>query len=182
MPSPPINPVYSLPRTNLPIQSLTPNILPCHLHHNGPTGISKRYWNPQKSPTTTTTRVRENSIAYFRGRKLCSRALKLPAGYQGVLLRKTDRDERAPSSTFGRRSDGVEDEEQDLDDGEEDTGDEVKTMEVLASFGQVIVWGHDAIPEDGDEYVKGIEEWMGFAAAVSDASVNSYCPWFVAGD
>lgn len=57
----------------------TPNILPCAIKHNGPVQASERYWNPE---------VDENGkqTAYFRGRKLQGRTVKLPAGYQGESL------------------------------------------------------------------------------------------------
>ena len=56
-----------------------------------------------------------------------------------------------------------DDEELHGDDGE---AEEVKVMEHMGSFNEVVVWGHEAVPEDGDEYVKGIEEWIAFAHAV----------------
>lgn len=59
----------------------------------------------------------------------------------------------------------AEDEDVDGDDGEEE--EEVKIMEEQAGFGEVMVWGHEVVPEDMvDPYVRGVEEWIGFAEQV----------------
>lgn len=40
-------------------------------------------------------------------------------------------------------------------------------MEEVASFDSITLWGHDALPDDGDDpYARGIEEWIAFATAV----------------
>ena len=36
-------------------------------------------------------------------------------------------------------------------------------LEEVAEFGEVIVWGHETLPEDDDTFVRGIEEWISFA-------------------
>ena len=33
----------------------------------------------------------------------------------------------------------------------------------------MVVWGHEHVPEDDDDYVKGVEEWIKVAEAVSHA-------------
>ena len=43
---------------------------------------------------------------------------------------------------------------------------EVKLMETKARFEEVVIWGHEQVPEDDDVYVRGVEEWVGFAEAV----------------
>ncbi|KAK3065928.1 hypothetical protein LTR53_017880, partial [Teratosphaeriaceae sp. CCFEE 6253] len=144
-------------------RALTPNILPCTIHHNGPLKIAKRYWDPQ------TTSGKTDKTAYLRGRKLRGRVVKLPEGYQGYVLQKTERDTRPDAQTRQgamRRMVGVErDEMGDEDDDDDDEADEVKVMEEKAIFSELVVWGHEVLPDDGDECVKGIEEWMAFAEA-----------------
>lgn len=54
-----------------------PNILPCRVHHDGPVKASKRYWDPKVEDNGTQT-------AYFRGRKLRGRGIKVPDGYRGA--------------------------------------------------------------------------------------------------
>ncbi|OQO09437.1 hypothetical protein B0A48_04836 [Cryoendolithus antarcticus] len=134
-------------------KSLTPNILPCSIRHSGPVGITKQYWSPTSSSNGT-------SSAYFRGRKLRGKTVKLPAGYEGVLLEKTEKQiiAKPAAPTF--------DENGELEEVTAVQDVETKVMDRKASFEEVVVWGHDALPEGGDEFVKGLGEWMGFAEAI----------------
>ncbi|OQO05675.1 hypothetical protein B0A48_09768 [Cryoendolithus antarcticus] len=134
-------------------KSLTPNILPCSIKHSGPVGITKQYWSPTSSSNGTST-------AYFRGHKLRGRIAKLPAGYEGVLLEKTERQIVAKPAAPTFDENGEPDEAAIVSDVE------MKVMDRKGSFEEVVVWGHDALPEDGDEFVKGLGEWMGFAGAI----------------
>jgi ribonuclease H2 subunit C len=84
------------------------------------------------------------STAFFRGRKLRGKKLALPEAYQGVVLQKTDRKAIAKPSMF---------------------------MEQHATFSDVMVWDHEAVPDGDDVYVKGMEEWIDFAEAVSSLVV-----------
>jgi ribonuclease H2 subunit C len=43
---------------------------------------------------------------------------------------------------------------------------EVNIMEAKATFNEVVIWGHEMVPDDEDVYVKGMEEWIGFAEAM----------------
>ena len=50
---------------------------------------------------------------------------------------------------------------------EEDEDEEVvKVLEEKGSFDEAVLWGHESTPEEGDPYVKGIEEWIAFAEMV----------------
>ncbi|KAK1816355.1 hypothetical protein LTR12_009246 [Friedmanniomyces endolithicus] len=166
--------MLSLQPTTRDPRTLTPNILPCTIHHNGPLKVSKRYWQPQPSSDDKKT-----STAYLRGRKLRGRIVKLPKGYRGYLLQKAERVAVVEGSVVARQGakrrglveedgDGVEG-----GDEEEDGVEEVKVMEQKAVFDEIIVWGHEVLPEDGDEYVKGVEEWIAFAEAVG--AVQTLC-------
>lgn len=55
------------------------------------------------------------------------------------------------------------------EDEEEDSYVETKETEQLASFDEVMVWGHEAMPASDDAYSKGLGEWVSFAEAVSCA-------------
>lgn len=44
---------------------------------------------------------------------------------------------------------------------------ETLIMDKTAGFDHVVVWDHEAVPGAEDMYVKGVEEWIGFAEAVS---------------
>lgn len=59
--------------------------------------------------------------------------------------------------------DGLEDEEE-----ERGVEEEVRILEEYAEFGEFVVWGHECEVEGmGDEYVRGVEEWIGFSETVS---------------
>lgn len=55
----------------------------------------------------------------------------------------------------------------DDEDEEDDTPIETREVEQLATFDEVMVWGHEAKPASDDAYSKGLEEWVSFAEAVS---------------
>lgn len=176
-------PTLSANNSSPPVpKHLTPNILPCTIHHNGALKISKRYWNP--TTTTTTTSSSSSGLpnhdtssstrtAYFRGRKLQGRILNLPNGYQGYLLQKTERKLVEPGSLPAAKNSDEDGEEEGVGEGR-DEEEEVETtlLEQRGTFDKLVVWGHEVVPGDGDEYVKGVGEWMGFAEAVSGGPIE----------
>lgn len=141
-------------------KTVTPNILPCAIKHNGPVSAAERYWNPSTEQDGTTT-------SFFRGRKLRGKKLVLPEGYEGVVLQKTGKKVVAEASM---PIPGAEHGAEDVSAPKEiDT----LVMDQHATFGEIMVWDHEAVPEGADVYVKGIQEWIGFAEAVSSAIVCS---------
>lgn len=42
----------------------------------------------------------------------------------------------------------------------------IKVLESMSTFDEVVVWGHDQAPAADDRFVKGFEEWIGFATAI----------------
>ncbi|CZT45336.1 uncharacterized protein RSE6_05639 [Rhynchosporium secalis] len=134
----------------------TPNVLPCRINHNGAVNTSKRYWNPTLAPDGKST-------SYFRGRKLHGKILKVPSTYRGVVVEKTERilpkveTVPVPGNTTAQ--------EEDDEGGDDDV--EVKIMEEQAGFEEIVVWGHEALP-DGmvDPYVRGVEDWIEFAESI----------------
>lgn len=131
--------------------------------------------------TFITETAAESQTAYFRGRKLKGKAVKIPSGYEGqsrftlssernsaeiclgLLLQSTsktlpqEKPQRAPSP-----------EDDDLMIVEqEDEPEPVKILELVGSFDDVLVWDHEAVPESDSAMVKGVEEWIRFAEAVS---------------
>lgn len=138
-------------------KKVTPNILPCAITHNGPVNAESRYWSPTQDADAS------SSTAYFRGRKLRGRTLKVPDGYQGVVLEKSERSlpQKAPHAEQLRRMEEDEDEEM-----EAEVPVDVKMMDQKARFDEIMVWGHEAVPEDDDVYVKGVQEWISLAEAV----------------
>lgn len=49
----------------------------------------------------------------------------------------------------------------------EEASEPTRVLEAVATFDEVIVWGHDQVPAADDTFVKGIEEWIGFAEAIN---------------
>ncbi len=101
--------------------------------------------------------------SYFRGRRLRGREVGVPRGYTGTVIREAvaePRDQRRSSEPDAGSREGEGEEE-------EEVQDEMKSLESVASFEEMVIWGHEAVPEGDDAFVKGVEEWVGFAEAVS---------------
>ena len=89
----------------------------------------------------------------------------------GIVARNTTRtatqstpDTKDSSACNGRHlpESSVEDEEGD----EENEAELTKVLEEIGTFDEMIVWGHEQVPEDDDTFVRGVEEWIGFAEAM----------------
>ena len=113
--------------------------------------------------------------AYFRGRKLHGREIRVPDGYRGVVVqerkeegRKSVLHQSQPRLTLGEAMGASQSE--DGDDEEDD--DAVRALEEAASFDQIIVWGHESVADDGHVFVKGMAEWTHFAEAVSHYGIE----------
>ncbi|KAJ6086097.1 hypothetical protein N7486_010378 [Penicillium sp. IBT 16267x] len=136
---------------------LTPNILPCQIHHDGPIASCDRFWTPA-------TDAKDNTqTAHFRGRKLRGRRVAIPEGYQGVVAMPTER--ILPS----QQADKGEDVEI-LENGPEEP---VKILETQGTFDEVIVWQHEFLPAADDTFVKGVEEWVRFAETMHLTPVDA---------
>ncbi|KAK8211820.1 ribonuclease H2, subunit C [Phyllosticta capitalensis] len=128
-------------------QKTTPNLVPCRIDHNGPVNATERYWKPEPSNDGIQT-------AFFRGRKLKGKELKLPDGYRGALLSTTNR--ALPKDTV-----------QDGEEEDEDEEAEIRVIEEVGQFDRVVVWGHESVPDEvEDPYSRGLTEWLSFAQAM----------------
>lgn len=121
-------------------------------------------------------------IAYFRGRKLHGKTLPLPEGYKGVIASKVlhpsqqnQNQNQKPRLAHEMSFVMEEDNEPEVIDLEAEAGSggqepELQVdgaMEVQAEFEEVVVWGHEHLADaGGDAYVRGVEEWVGFAERV----------------
>lgn len=103
--------------------------------------------------------------AYFRGRKLKGKQIRMPEGYKGFVIREGLRE----GGNEGRKEKAVTDRHVSVDVNEEneDMEEETKVLEEVATFEEVVVWGHDQMAEGNDVFVKGIAEWIPFAEIVS---------------
>ncbi|KAF3483031.1 RNA exonuclease 4 [Arthroderma uncinatum] len=138
--------------SHTPAATVTTNILPCRIHHDGPVNVSSRHWNPVSD--TTTDGESNTSTAYFRGRKLRGRSMPLPDGYQGVVVTKPPQCE---NSTRRRVGD---------DDEEEEEEEPISQLETVGTFSTLTVWEHEKLPADEDVYVRSMGEWISFAHAM----------------
>lgn len=89
-----------------------------------------------------------------------AKTLKVPEGFRGAVLSSTDQILPRPQVD--------QDEEEDAEDVPE-----VGIVEEEAEFDEVMVWGHETLPDDtADPYVRGIEEWIAFAQQVGGSRVG----------
>ncbi|KAK5658220.1 hypothetical protein OQA88_2195 [Cercophora sp. LCS_1] len=140
-------PILSLtPANPEEIQKATPNLLPCKIHHNGSIEPVESFWEP--------TQAEDGSrAAYFRGRKLQGKALKLPEGYRGVVA--------APIKPEPKEEDA------DVVDLTNDGRSEQGNLNVQAEFDEVVVWDHETTSDaSADPYVRGMEEWLSLAEQI----------------
>lgn len=122
----------------------TPNVLPCRIQHDGPVTEVDSYWSPSQEPDG-------KRVAYFRGRKLHGRALRVPDGYRGVVVDKTE-----PPRPDAPRPD--EPEVVDLEGGDEMP---LGALETKAEFDEIVIWGHESVADTpSDPFVRGVEEWI----------------------
>lgn len=127
------------------------NILPCRINHDGPTKVTKRYWGPRNENDGSKT-------AHFRGRRLRARVVKIPEGYEGLVLKSTDRILVEPVQPLEPQSED--------DDEPEELPEPVKIAEHVSTFDEMTIWGHDQVPTADDSFAKGVEEWITFAEAI----------------
>lgn len=158
----------------------TPNLLPCRIHHDGPVNASPRYWSPGvakgwRVPCFTNQGILLSgataggkSKAYFRGRKLKGKEVKVPEGYQGIIVKGAAEEQEAGKNVEQQQID-IDDKDGYDEEGEEQEEQEekVKDIQAIGSFNEVMLWSHEIMVPEDDAFVRGIGEWMDFAEAVS---------------
>ncbi|KAM3424037.1 hypothetical protein BST61_g11412 [Cercospora zeina] len=152
---------------------LQPNILPCQIHHSGPIPIAQRHWNPQTTTTTTTTTSPTQNASpttqttHFRGRKLLGKTIPLPETHTGIVAQKTTR--QLPQPTRPRTNASSHDAEDEEEEEEEQhcLPPEIFILEPHAEFHSITIWSHEKVPSNEEDcYLKGVEEWIGFAESI----------------
>ncbi|KAK5455904.1 hypothetical protein LTS15_005222 [Exophiala xenobiotica] len=88
-----------------------------------------------------------------------------PQDENGVVARSTEQYLPQPVVKGGPKFTAV-DEDIEIEEEEEEPPEPVRILETVSTFDDVIVWGHDRIPNQDDTFVKGIEEWISFAEAM----------------
>ncbi|KAI3328139.1 ribonuclease H2, subunit C [Ustulina deusta] len=137
------------------------NLLPCRIHHDGDVNPSNTFWNPTESQD-------EFQTAYLRGRKLHGKAVKLPEGYYGVVVEKTD----AKPHTLSTEQEPIDEDVEVIENPEEQL--QVGTMRGKAEFDELMIWGHESTGDSSaDPYVRGMEEWISFAEEIHSSPTES---------
>ncbi|GER41002.1 ribonuclease H2 subunit C domain-containing protein [Striga asiatica] len=124
--------------------------LPCCIKHDGPTSVS-HYFKPKHTGMEVDgLKVEE---AHFRGRKLHGTTVALPEGYSGFIL--------------GKKCHGKE----------TSTGGS-EYWETNATFQNITVWNHDAMPSKDDAFLRAFH-WFSTANAlhrtVTPEDLESIC-------
>ena len=88
--------------------------------------------------------------------------VKIPKGYEGLIVKKAEEDNALEKIKQRQQI-------QDDDENEELEGNQVqeKALQAMGRFDAITVWGHESIISEDDAFVRGVEEWITFAEAVS---------------
>ncbi|OIW32274.1 ribonuclease H1 small subunit [Coniochaeta ligniaria NRRL 30616] len=132
----------------------TAHLLPCRVHYDGPVEPAQSYWSPTQQEDGP-------RIAYFRGRKLHGKTVKLPEGYRGVVVEK----QAAPPAAAQPEQDAA-------DLQQEDAEDQVPlgSLETKADFDELVVWGHEAMADAASDPYMRIGEWTRLAEQIHSYS------------
>ncbi|RTE70900.1 hypothetical protein BHE90_014704 [Fusarium euwallaceae] len=131
------------------------NLLPCRIHHDGPIPSASTYWTP-------TTAEDGTKLAYFRGRKLHGKSVKLPEQCRGVVVERRDKEQQPAAA---------EEPVVVVDDDDEAEKEPVGAMHVTAEFDEMVIWGHETIADAaGDPYIRSMEEWLQVAGQIHSYS------------
>ncbi|KAI1502365.1 ribonuclease H2, subunit C [Biscogniauxia marginata] len=132
------------------------NLLPCRIHYDGNVNASDPFWNPSPSRGGNPD---GSKTAYFRGRKLNGITMKLPEGYYGTIVEKSE--PKPEQRGNDEMTDDVELQE------DPDNQLEVGAMQGKAAFDEMTIWGHESsVDASEDPYIRSIEEWITFAEQV----------------
>ncbi|KAI8632010.1 ribonuclease H2, subunit C [Xylariaceae sp. FL1651] len=152
-------PLFTVDSDSSKQNKATVNLLPCRIHHDGNVNPSNTFWNPSQAQDGT-------HMAYLRGRKLHGKVVKLPEGYYGSVVERTDPKPETPSS-----EERIEDVE--VTENSEDRL-EVGAMKGKATFDDLMIWGHESTSDSSaDPYVRGMEEWIAFAQEIHSYSTET---------
>ncbi|POS78487.1 hypothetical protein DHEL01_v203123 [Diaporthe helianthi] len=103
-------------------------------------------------------------VAYFRGRKLHGRAMRVPEGYRGAVVDKTE-----PPKPQGHTP-----EEPELVNLEAEDEMPLGALGTKAEFEEIVIWGHESVADtNSDPHVRGVEEWMDLAHKIHAYEKNS---------
>lgn len=100
----------------------------------------------------------------------------MPEGFRGMLVRGGGAEVgmgRAGGDDRAGGNDGGEGMREEDGEGVQEEEDVVGQLEEVGAFEEVVVWGHERVVEGDDGFVRGLEEWVGFAEVVSSSRWGS---------
>lgn len=121
-------------------------------------GLATRYCD--KGSTANKRIIDGQPEAYFRGRKLKGKESRIPTGYKGVVVKDNTNTRSEDGST---ESMIAQDYEPETDGGKT----ALITMDNVAEYSEVVIWGHETVAEQDNVFVKSVDEWVALAEAVS---------------
>ena len=106
--------------------------------------------------------------------------MSIPAGFKGALLQSKDQKLRRSLYQEGEGvqedtkstaqdcpvDDPLHDMHKSLDGNDDDDFAELDAVELMATFKEVVVWGHDSDPPPDDPHMRAVDEWVLLAATV----------------
>ena len=90
--------------------------------------------------------------------------MRIPEGYSGVVVKAEAKPQLGEQQT-----------ERMVTDAGGTTGtaeSELKLLEEVGQFDEIMIWGHETIAEGDNVFVKGLSEWIGFAESVRRHSLT----------
>ncbi|KAG6018289.1 hypothetical protein E4U43_005706 [Claviceps pusilla] len=92
-----------------------------------------------------------NKTAYFRGRKLTAKCLRLPKEYKGAVVQIKNEDQQQKDSLD---MSGTKDQ---ADMEPQPAGQD---LHITSTFDEICIWTHGSISDSPDQYTKGVKEWL----------------------
>jgi ribonuclease H2 subunit C len=84
----------------------------------------------------------------------------------GVIVKSTEEYLPQPTKAQSGPTYTALDDDIEIEDEEDEPLEPVKVLDELSSFDEIVVWGHDQLPDLDDPFVRGVEEWIAFAEAL----------------
>lgn len=72
----------------------------------------------------------------------------------------------ASNSKLNTTALNYQEDEKEEEDDDEDEPEPIKVLEEVATFDEIMVWGHEHVPGEDDVFVRGVQEWIAFAEAM----------------
>ncbi|KAK9463254.1 ribonuclease H2, subunit C [Lipomyces oligophaga] len=130
------------------------HVIPCKIHHTGSAKVGK-YFPVKHLPDE------KHYEAYFRGRRLLSDRFDLKdLGYTGMMM-------PAISEAKASQTDEYSNDFDDYSDYSDEIKEKLPEWNKKAEFNEVYIWGHDSAPENNNDWVDALREWITFTQAVS---------------